>query len=76
MDQRMIDEMFMTEALAEARKAAALGEVPVGAVIVREGEIVGRGHNLRETERMATAHAELLAIEQACRAQGSWRLSG
>lgn len=75
MTDRMMDEHYMTEALAEARRAAALGEVPVGAVIVCDGEIVARAHNRRETDRMATAHAELLAIEQACRALGGWRLS-
>ncbi len=73
---RMTDDLYMDAALDEARKAAELGEVPVGAVVVCGGEIVGRGHNLRETNRMATAHAELLAIEEACRALGGWRLSG
>ncbi len=69
------DEIFMREALAEAQKAYELGEVPVGAVVVREGQIIARGHNRREIDSMATAHAELLAMEAACRALGSWRLS-
>ena len=70
------DEIFMREALSLARSAAELGEIPVGAVVVREGEIIGRGHNLRQTRASATAHAEVLAIEEACSAVGSWRLSG
>ena len=70
------DEFWMRIALDEARIAAEAGEVPVGAVLVRGGEEIARAHNLRETERMATAHAELLAIEAGCRALGGWRLSG
>ena len=69
------DERFMKEALAEAEQAFALGEVPVGAVVVKDGKIIARGHNRRETDRVATAHAELLAMEEACRVLGSWRLS-
>ncbi|MBR0443149.1 MAG: tRNA adenosine(34) deaminase TadA [Clostridia bacterium] len=69
------DEIFMRQALTEAERAGELGEVPVGAVVVRDGEIIARAHNLRETDHMATAHAELLAIEQACRALGTWRLN-
>ncbi len=69
------DEYFMKEALLEAERAGELGEVPVGAVVVRDGEIIARAHNLRETDRIATAHAELLAIEQACQALGTWRLN-
>lgn len=69
-----MQERFMREALAEAEKAFALEEVPVGAVIVKNGEIIGRGHNLRETMKMATAHAELLAIEEACNRLQGWRL--
>ncbi len=67
---------FMREALAEAEKAAALGEVPVGAVIVRGGEIIARAHNERETGKDATRHAEIIAIERACAALGGWRLIG
>nr|WP_280953737.1 tRNA adenosine(34) deaminase TadA [Symbiobacterium terraclitae] len=70
------DEAYMREALAEARKAAALGEVPIGAVLVRAGEILVRAHNLRETTHDATAHAEVLAIREAGRLLGGWRLTG
>lgn len=70
----------MQEALAEARRAAEIGEVPIGAVIVREGEageeIVGRGHNRREIDRDPLAHAEILAIRQAAERVGGWRLTG
>ncbi|MBS4216690.1 MULTISPECIES: tRNA adenosine(34) deaminase TadA [Neobacillus] len=68
------DEKFMLEAIAEARKAEKLDEVPIGAVLVHDGRIIARAHNLRESEQNATAHAELLAIDQACRETGSWRL--
>ncbi|MBE6575995.1 MAG: nucleoside deaminase [Ruminococcaceae bacterium] len=70
------DRMWMRVALEEARIAAEAGEVPVGAVLVRDNTEVARAHNLRETNRMATAHAELLAIEAGCRALGGWRLEG
>ena len=70
------DEFFMTEALRQARKALASEEVPVGAVIVRNGEIVGRAWNQVETLKDATAHAEMLAITQAASAVGDWRLTG
>ncbi len=69
------DEIFMREAVTEAKKAALEGEVPVGAVIVRGGEIISRGHNTKESRGIATGHAEIKAIEEACRALGSWRLS-
>ena len=65
----------MKEALAEAKKAAAAGEVPVGAVIVKDGEIVGRGHNETETAKDPTAHAEMIAIRQAAKNLGGWRLT-
>ncbi len=65
----------MREALALAREAAAAGEVPVGCVIVREGEIIARGRNRREEEQNALAHAELEAIAAACRVLGGWRLT-
>ncbi|MFC4802091.1 tRNA adenosine(34) deaminase TadA [Neobacillus sp. GCM10023253] len=68
------DEKFMLEAIAEARKAKELDEVPIGAVLVHDGKIIARAHNLRESEQNATSHAELLAIDQACRETGSWRL--
>jgi len=70
------DREAMQEALRLARAAAAAGEVPVGAVAVLEGRIVGRGANRREADRDPTAHAELLAIQEAARALGRWRLSG
>ena len=68
------DLRFMDEALALAREAAADGEVPVGCVIVRNGEIVGRGRNRRETGKTALGHAEIEAISDACRKLGGWRL--
>ena len=68
------DLRFMDEALALAREAAADGEVPVGCVIVRRGEIVGRGRNRRETGKTALGHAEIEAISDACRNLGGWRL--
>jgi len=64
----------MREAIAEARKAEALGEVPIGALVVHEGEIVGRGHNLRETSNDPTTHAEMIAIRAAAERIGHWRL--
>ncbi len=64
----------MREALALGRYAAALGEIPVGAVIVKDGTIVGRGYNRRETDRDATGHAEVMAIREACRTLNTWRL--
>lgn len=70
------DEIFMKKALDEAKLALEKGEVPIGAVIVKDGQIVATAHNLRETDRSATAHAELLAIEKACKALGGWRLTG
>ncbi|SDN94082.1 tRNA-adenosine deaminase [Bacillus sp. OK048] len=68
------DEYYMKEAIKEARKAEALLEVPIGAVIVIDGKIISRAHNLRETNQSAVAHAEVLAIEQACQETGTWRL--
>ena len=69
-------ECFMREALSEARAAYALGETPIGAIVVRDGEIIARAHNLREATHDATAHAELLAIRQANQRLGGWRLIG
>ncbi len=69
-----MNEAFMKEALAEAAMAADAGEVPIGAVVVRGNEIVGRGHNRREEDKSALAHAELLAIQDACTRLGGWRL--
>ena len=71
-----MDQTYMQEALLFARKAMELGEVPVGAVIVKDGKILCGAHNLREQSGIATAHAELLAIEEACRILGDWHLYG
>ena len=70
----MTDFELMGAALDEARKAAALGEVPGGAVVAKDGEIVAAAHNTREHEKNALHHAELLAIDAACKALGGWRL--
>lgn len=70
-----IDEKFMREALAEARAAAAVGEVPIGAIVVRDGEIVARAHNRRELDQDPSAHAEFAALCAAARSLGRWRLS-
>ncbi|TNF73956.1 MAG: tRNA adenosine(34) deaminase TadA [Acidobacteria bacterium] len=72
----MDDSNWMRQAVEEAERAARRGEIPVGAVIVRQGEIIGRGHNRRETDDDPLAHAEILAIRQAARAVGNWRLVG
>jgi tRNA(adenine34) deaminase len=71
-----MDEAFMQQALALAQEAAALGEVPVGAVAVHDGKVVGTGFNRREIDRDPLAHAEVLALNQAARTLGCWRLSG
>ena len=70
------DEQFMKAALALAEEAADEGEVPVGAVIVKDGEIIATGRNRRELGKQALAHAEIEAIANACKALGGWRLSG
>ena len=67
-------EKFMTLALKEADKAEQKEEVPIGCVIVKDGKVVARAHNLKQTKRLATAHAEVLAIEKACRKLKYWRL--
>ena len=67
---------YMREALAEAKKAEAKGEVPVGAVIVKDGKIIARGHNLREEKQNALSHAEIECINEACKVLGTWRLEG
>ena len=69
-----MDNVFMKEALELAKQAAAEGEVPVGCVIVRGDEIVGRGRNTRHTHKNALGHAEIQAIDEACRTLGGWRL--
>lgn len=68
------DQRFMAEAISLAEKAAALGEAPIGCVITRDDVIVGRGYNRRETGKTALGHAELMAIDEACRTLGGWRL--
>lgn len=70
------DEMFMVQALREAETAFAIGEVPIGAVLVRDGQVIARGHNLRETWHDPTAHAEIIAIKNAAEKLGAWRLTG
>ena len=70
------DIVFMRRAIELAEKARELDEVPVGAVIVRDGKIIAEAYNTRETTRQATHHAEILAIEAACTALGGWRLPG
>ncbi len=70
------DERWMEPALDEARRAAGLGEVPVGAVLVRDGEVIARGHNLRETSGDPTAHAEIVVLREGARRLGQWRLDG
>ena len=70
------DELYMTRAIALAKQAEEIDEVPVGALIVRDGEIIAEAYNMRETNKCATHHAELLAIEKACRTLGGWRLPG
>jgi len=72
----MDHERWMREALAEAQQAAATGEIPVGAVVVWQGRIIGRGRNRKEAWADPTAHAELLALREAGQARGGWRLSG
>ncbi len=70
------EEKFMREALKQAKKAAAIGETPIGAVIVHGGEIVARAYNKRETKKNALCHAEITAIDKACKKLGGWRLIG
>jgi tRNA(adenine34) deaminase len=70
-----LDSDFMREALAEAQKAYQLDEVPIGAVVVKNGEVIGRGHNLRESKKDPTLHAEIIAIRQAAAVLGGWRLT-
>ena len=70
----MEEEMYMQEALVLARRALASGDVPVGCVVVRQGQVIGRGWNRREESQNALLHAEIVAIDEACRTKGSWRL--
>ncbi|WP_338553934.1 tRNA adenosine(34) deaminase TadA [Paenibacillus sp. KS-LC4] len=68
------DEYWMQQAIEEARKAERIGEVPIGAIVVKDREIIGRGYNLRETQHDPTAHAEMVAIRDACKELDAWRL--
>ena len=70
-----MEERFMKAAIAQAKLAAKKGEVPVGAVIVRDGEIIARAYNTRETDKNALCHAEIKAIRKACKKLGGWRLT-
>ncbi len=67
-------EYFMALAIEEAKKSLALNEVPIGAIVVKDGEVIGRGHNLKESSSDATEHAELIAIKEAVKHIGDWRL--
>jgi len=69
-------QRYMKEAIRQAGKAAALGEVPIGCVIVCEGKIIGRGYNRRIVDKSVLAHAEMIAIRKACKKMGDWRLEG
>lgn len=71
-----VNEQFMLEAIGQAKISAAQDEVPIGAVIVKDGEIIARAHNTRNKSRNAVDHAEIVAIQQACRALNDWRLAG
>lgn len=68
------EERYMKEAIRQAKKAAALGDVPIGCVIVRDGRIIARGYNRRSADKNVLAHAEIMAIRKACRVTGDWRL--
>ena len=68
------DERFMKEAVRQAKKAAALGDVPIGCVIVQENKIIARGYNRRMADKNTLSHAEIIAIKKACKKAGDWRL--
>ncbi len=70
------EEKYMREAIRQAKKASALGEVPIGCVIEYQGKVIGRGYNRRMTDKTVLAHAEIIAIKKACRRMGDWRLEG
>lgn len=74
MEQEKNDVFFMKEALKQAKKAGKIGEVPIGCVIVQDGQIIARGYNRRNTDKTTLAHAELAAIKKASKAVGDWRL--
>ncbi|TLS35023.1 tRNA adenosine(34) deaminase TadA [Pseudalkalibacillus caeni] len=75
-NQEEIDVFFMKKALSEAEKAKSIGEVPIGAVIVKDGKVIASAYNMRESEQRSISHAELLAIDKACATLGTWRLTG
>lgn len=66
----------MKEALKEGKKAFDIGEIPIGAIIVKDNKIIGRGHNIKENSKDPTMHAEIIAIKEACKNIGDWRLNG
>ena len=70
------DEKFMKEAIKQAKKAEAIGDVPIGCVIVHDGKVIARGYNKRNKDKTVLAHAELLAMKKACKKLGDWRLEG
>ncbi len=70
------DERFMKKALHQAKRAAAIGEIPIGCVIVRDGKVIARGFNQRRSRKTTLAHAEMIAIDRASRKLGDWRLEG
>ncbi|ANY66419.1 tRNA-specific adenosine deaminase [Paenibacillus sp. BIHB 4019] len=72
--QEQEDEFWMQQAIEEAKKAEQIGEVPIGAIVVKNHQIIGRGYNLRETQHDPTAHAEMVAIRDACKELDAWRL--
>ncbi|MBS6642088.1 MAG: tRNA adenosine(34) deaminase TadA [Clostridiaceae bacterium] len=71
-----IDEKYMKEAIKQAKKAALLGEVPIGCIIVYEGKVIARGYNRRIIDKNVLSHAEIIAIRKACKKMGDWRLEG
>lgn len=75
-EQKRTDEKYMKEAIRQAKKAAKLGEVPIGCVIVYEDRIIGRGYNRRNTDKSTLSHAEITAIRRASKIMGDWRLEG
>lgn len=76
MRKMTIEEHYMKEAIRQAKKAAALKEVPIGCVIVYDGRIIARGYNRRTVDKNVLAHAEIIAMRRACRILGDWRLEG
>lgn len=73
-EQLRLDELYMKEAIRQAKRAAKLGEVPIGCVIVHQGQIIGRGYNRRNTDKSTLSHAEITAIKRASKKIGDWRL--